>query len=145
MNQSEELFTSEMEEINRLFPDARIPPNCFTWMNVRVISYDSRRMVKIQIPVTEQMLNPMMVMQGGFISAAFDNAFGPLSYAAAKKPCSTLEMHTQYIRSIAAGEMLTVEAKVVSRGTHSLHIAGEAHNSQGKLIATSGCTMIIMR
>jgi uncharacterized protein (TIGR00369 family) len=145
MDNAEELFNSEMEQMKLSFPAAQVPPNCYQWMNVKVIQYDSRTMLSIQIPVTEEMLNPMRVMQGGFVTAAFDNAFGPLSYVAAKNPCTTLDMHTQYIRPIPVGEELTVTVRVVSRGPVSLHLSGEAFNRKGKLVATCSSNMIVMK
>jgi uncharacterized protein (TIGR00369 family) len=145
MPSSNELFDQEMQRMHELVPDAQIPPNCFTWMDVSVLSYESRTRLSIAVPVTEEMLNPMRVMQGGFITAAFDNAFGPLSYVAARNPCTTLDLHTQYIRPIAPGDVLTITAVVVSRGPVSMHLTGEAHNSKGKLVASCSANMIVMK
>jgi len=145
MNNSLDIFNSEMEQLSTLFPKAQVPPNCYQWMKVKELEYESRTMLKIEVVVTEEMLNPMRVMQGGFVTAAFDNAFGPLSYVAAKNPCSTLDMHTQYIRSIGLGETLTVTVRVVSRGPVSIHLSGEAYNSKGKLVATCSSNMIVMK
>ncbi|NUN69607.1 MAG: PaaI family thioesterase [Bacteroidetes bacterium] len=139
------LFAEEMRQMSEQFPNAQIQPNCYAWMKVREIHYESRTALTIAVPVTEEMLNPMRVMQGGFIAAAFDNAFGPLSYVAARNPCVTLDMHTQYIRPIPVGDTLTVAVRVVSRGPVSLHMTGEAHNAKGKLIATASTNMIVMR
>lgn len=139
------LFEQEMQQMHQQFPDAQIQPNCFKWMQVTPLEYESRTRLTISLPVTEEMLNPMRVMQGGFITAAFDNAFGPLSYVAARNPCTTLDLHTQYIRPIAVGDTLTVTARVISRGPVSLHLAGEAHNSKGKLVSTCTANMIVMK
>lgn len=145
MTTSIELFTNEMKQMHEQFPNAQIQPNCFRWMNADVIAYESRTSLTITVAVTEEMLNPVRVMQGGFITAAFDNAFGPLSYAAARVPCTTLDLHTQYIRSIAVGDTLSVSVRVVSRGPVSMHLSGEAHNSKGKLVATCTSNMIVMK
>ena len=145
MSNSEELFNTDMEQMKLMFPNAQVPPNCYQWMNVKVLQYDSRTLLSIELPVTEEMLNPMRVMQGGFVTAAFDNAFGPLSYVSARHPCTTLDMHTQYIRPIPVGEMLTVTVRVVSRGPVSLHLSGEAFNRKGKLVATCSSNMIVMK
>lgn len=145
MSNSEELFNTDMEQMKLMFPNAQVPPNCYQWMNVKVLQYDSRTLLSIELPVTEDMLNPMRVMQGGFVTAAFDNAFGPLSYVSARHPCTTLDMHTQYIRPIPVGEMLTVTVRVVSRGPVSLHLSGEAFNRKGKLVATCSSNMIVMK
>ncbi len=141
----EEVFNQEMEQMSLQFPGAKVPPNCFVWMNVRVLQYESRTMLSVEVPVSAEMLNPMGVMQGGFVTAAFDNAFGPLSYVAAKNPCTTLDMHTQYIRPIPLGEILTVKVHVVSRGPVSMHLSGEAYNRKGKLVATCSSNMIVMK
>lgn len=145
MSDSIELFHTEMQQMHEQFPNAQIQPNCYRWMNAAVVGYESRSRLTITVMVTEEMLNPVRVMQGGFITAAFDNAFGPLSYAAARNPCTTLDLHTQYIRPIAAGDTLTVSVHVVSRGPVSMHLSGEAHNSKGKLIATCTSNMIVMK
>ncbi len=145
MKSSIETFNAEMDMLSKQFPDAQFPPNCYTWMKVQVLEYESRTMLKIGVSVTEEMLNPMRVMQGGFITAAFDNTFGPLSYLAARNPCTTLDIHTQFIRPIVVGDMLTVSVRVVSRGPVSMHLSGEAHNSKGKLVATCGTNMIVMK
>ena len=145
MPSPQEEFDAEMKMLSGQFPQAQIPPMCYQWMQVNVVDYESRIMLKTEISVTEAMLNPMRVMQGGFIVAAFDNAFGPLSYAAARRPCTTLDMHTQYIRPIPAGEKLVVVVRVVSRGPVSLHLAGEAYNGKGKQIAACSTNMIVMK
>ena len=106
------------------------------------VDYDSRVMLKIAFPVREEYLNPVKAMQGGFITAAFDNVFGPLSYLAARTPCTTLDLHTNYIRSINAGDTLTVTAKIVSRGVSAMHLSAEAVNGKGKLIATCTSHMV---
>ena len=145
MEESEELFNAEMEQMKLAFPAAQVPPNCYQWMKVKVLQYESRSMLSIELPVTEEMLNPMRVMQGGFVTAAFDNAFGPLSYVAARNPCVTLDMHTQYLRPIPVGEMLTVTVRVMTRGPVSLHLTGEAYNRKGRLVATCSSNMIVMK
>lgn len=138
-----ELFAEEMQQMHTLHPEAQLQPNCYKWMNIREVSYESRTALTIALTVTEEMLNPMRVMQGGFITAAFDNAFGPLSYAAARKPCVTLDIHTQFIRPIAVGDTLTVSVRVVSRGPVTLHLTGEAHNGKGRLIASAISNMVV--
>lgn len=140
-----ETFISEMEELSKQFPNAQVPPKCYQWMNVKELDYVSRTMLKIEVQVTEEMLNPMRVMQGGFITAAFDNAFGPLSYVAAKHPCSSMDLHTNYIRPIPVGETLIIIARVISRSNSAMHLSGEAHNGKGRLIATCSSNMVVMK
>jgi uncharacterized protein (TIGR00369 family) len=145
MHPSIELFNAEMEACNVHFPNAQLPPNCFVLMNPDYLEYESRTMLKISFPVLKEYLNPMLGMQGGFIAAAFDNVFGPLSYLAARIPCTTLDLHTNYIRPILENDALVVTARVVSRGQSTMHLSAEAANTKGKLIATCTTQMMIMK
>ena len=138
-------FEAEMRLLKQQFPNAQVPPNCSLTMKAENREYESRTMLKIAFPVLKESLNPMMAMQGGFIAAAFDNTFGPLSYLAAKKLCITLDLHTNFIRSILPGDELIVTARVVSRGLTTMALSGEAVNKKGKLIATSTSQMMIMK
>ncbi|MFZ4620099.1 MAG: PaaI family thioesterase [Bacteroidota bacterium] len=145
MHPSIELFTAEMESCNAHFPKAQLPPNCSVLMEPEYLEYESRLSLKISFPVKKEYLNPMLGMQGGFIAAAFDNVFGPLSYLAARIPCTTLDLNTNYIRPIAEKDSLIVTARVVSRGQSTMHLAAEAVNGKGKLIATCSTHMMIMK
>ena len=124
---------------------ATFPPNCFVAMKAEFIEYESRRSLAVRFPVLEESLNPLRTMQGGFLVAAFDNVFGPLSYLAARCPCVTLTLSTQFIRSIEPGEQITIRARVISRGLQVLQMTGEAFNSKNKLCATASATASVTR
>ena len=135
----------EMDQLHAQFPTAQLPPNCVTMMQAEFVEYESRVMLKVSALVLEDFLNPMKTMQGGLIAAAFDNTFGPLSYVAARHPCITLDIHTNFIRPIMMGDALTVTARVVSRSGSTMHLSAEAHNSKGKLIATATSHMTMVK
>jgi acyl-coenzyme A thioesterase PaaI-like protein len=52
-------------------------PNCFRFMQGRVVEYLPQERLTVAFPVLDEYLNPAGSMQGGFITAAFDNVFGP--------------------------------------------------------------------
>lgn len=139
-------LAEELHEFKgRLKPDSPFPPPCFTTMRGEFIDYESRKSIKVSFPVTKESLNPQSKMQGGFIAAAFDNAFGPLSYLATRGPCTTLDIHTQFIRGIDEGDTLLITADVIARGPNSIHMSAVAVNSSDKLIATSSTNLLIAR
>jgi len=137
------------EEMNRLNEalggTAMLPPPCFTSMNAEFTAYESRSSLTVDFPVTTNMLNPVGAMQGGFITAAIDNTMGPLSYLALRSAASTLDIHTQFIRSVHAGERLTVTARVVSMGSMTLVMGAEVRNSRGKLVASATANALAIR
>ena len=145
MHPSIQILFSEMASCNKQFPTAQLPPNCFVLMKPEYLEYESRTMLKISFPVEKEYLNPMKVMQGGFITAAFDNVIGPLSYLAARNLCTSMDIHTNYIRSVAAGDTLTITARVISRSSTAMHLSAEAVNSKGRLVATCSANMIVMK
>ena len=89
-------------------------------------------------------LNPIGVMQGGVLAAAFDNTLGPLSYAAAQKAAVTLDMSQTYLRGVKKGDTLYCEAEVVTRGQRTLYMTASAFDQRGKLVATAQTQILIL-
>lgn len=146
MNTSLIVMEREMQElVHQNSLGAKFPPNCFVAMKAEFVDYESRRSLTVAFPVLEESLNPLRTMQGGFLVAAFDNVFGPLSYLAARYPCVTLTLNTQFIRPVEPGDRLTIKAAVISRGVQVLQMTGEAFNSKNKLVATATATATIAR
>ena len=146
MDTSPALFDEEMHELLRQAgTDASYPPNCFVWMKAEILHYESRSSLTVAFPIPQESLNPLHSMQGGFIVAAFDNVFGPLSYAAARSPCVTMNVSAQFIRPVVPGDRLTITATVVSRGNQVLYMTAEAFNSKNKLVATGSANAMIVK
>ncbi|HUI65494.1 MAG TPA: PaaI family thioesterase [Bacteroidota bacterium] len=145
-SESLKALQSELEQLKGvLSANVQFPPNCFLDMRGVFSSYESRSSLSVLFPVLRESLNPVGVMQGGYLCAAFDNAFGPLSYLAARHPCTTLDLHVQFIRSVQLDDILRVSARVVSRGMNTMLIAGEIESEGRKLIATASANVSIMR
>ncbi len=120
------------------------PPNCYRFMRGEYRAYESRTSLTVSFPVLPEYHNPVGAMQGGLITAAVDNTIGPLSYLAARAPCTTLDLHTQYLRSVAADDTITVTARVISRGSQTLTFSADVVNGKGKLIARASATMLVV-
>ncbi|HWP98029.1 MAG TPA: PaaI family thioesterase [Syntrophomonadaceae bacterium] len=118
-------------------------PPCFTSMEARLLEYDCKK-VQVALPVLESYLNPAGTMQGGFISAAFDNVFGPLCLLATGTPhTAALNLSTTYHRPLFQGDELVITATVQSHGKTAIHMIAEGYNQDGKLVATSSTSYII--
>ncbi len=140
------ILAAELEEFKKhAGANMPFPPECFTSMKGEFLEYHSRKSLKVSFPVLATSLNPQKKMQGGFLTAAFDNVFGPLSYLAARTPCITLDIHTQFFRGLEAGDTVTIDAEVKARGTNSIYMTAEAFNSAMKLVATSTTNLLIVR
>lgn len=120
--------------------------NCFNLMQPKVIEYIEEESLKIAFPVLEKYLNPRKSMQGGFITAAFDNAFGALfTCAIENKVGVTIDISTSYQRPIYLGDELIITAYLKLKGNTIIHMIAEAHNKEGKLIATANTNMMIVQ
>lgn len=122
-----------------------IPPKVFRDMHGEFIEYVRNKSLRASFPMLERYAGPIGMVQGGIITAAFDNVFGPLSYLVAKRPCATTSLYITFLRPVPAShEHLTVEARVEGRSRHVLFMKAEAFNKRGKLVATASTTLAIL-
>ena len=122
-----------------------LPPPSFLDMNAEILEYVKNKSITVIFPVSNNQTNPMGFMQGGYIAAAFDNAFGPLSYFVAKKPVTTINMNIQYIRGVASNQNVIVTASIEARGHSTMHMTGEMKTEKGKLLATASTNLLILK
>jgi len=133
----------DKEEILNIKPG--MAPNCFNFMQGQIIEFSGERLT-IAFPVLESYLNPGGSMQGGFITAAFDNVFGPLCQAATRtKATTTVDLYTNYHRPIFAGDELIVTASIIVKGKTKIHMTAEAYNRENKLIATASTNYMYLK
>lgn len=122
-----------------------LPPRCSVELGVTFLEYDKGKRLKASFPVPEKYSNPAGVLQGGFFGAYFDNVFGPLSYLAAGKPTTTLDLAVNFVRPAPPGKEITIECLVEGRGFQTLHMTGRARDTRGKLLATATTNLYILR
>lgn len=122
-----------------------LPPPAFVDMEAEILDYQKNKSIQVSFPVIKKQTNPMGVMQGGYIAAAFDNAFGPLSFLIAKKPTVTIDMNIQYIRSVATEQTVVVVAKLEAKGFTTMHMTAEMRTEYGKILATATTNLLILK
>lgn len=122
-----------------------IPPKSFQEMRASIVAIEGMHRLKIRFPYDERFANPIGSFQGGMLCTALDNTFGPLSYLAAKRPCVTTDLSTQFFRSFRADDKaIEIEAQVVSKSPAMLTMTAEVRNLRGKRIAISTSTCLIL-
>jgi uncharacterized protein (TIGR00369 family) len=126
------------EKFARLGVKLQMPPPSNLTLGTRYTDIDLGKMLTAEFKFDPKFGNPMQVFQGGFLCAAFDDVYGPLTYMACERPVVTIEMSTTYLRPFREkDEYITVRAEVVARSKSLLVLKAEAKNKNGKLIATS--------
>jgi uncharacterized protein (TIGR00369 family) len=122
------------------------PPPSFKELHGEFVEVENNRRLKVRFPFDARFANPLGTFQGGVLCATIDNAFGPLSYLALKRPSVTLDLMTQFIRSFSPKDQyIEVEAKVVSISSATLVMQAEVRNAKNKLIATATATFLILQ
>ncbi len=124
--------------------DLRLPPPSMTALGIRFEEYVPARSFKATVVASEDHVNGMGVMEGGFIAAMFDNLIAGLSFLTARGPTTSLELTTHFLRPVLAGARLTLTAEVRKAGRTALYLGAEAHNEDGKLVATAMSTVLVL-
>lgn len=115
-----------------------LPPQSNLTLATRYTGIELGTSLTAEIPYDRKFANPLGMFQGGFIGAAFDEVFGPLTYMAAQRPSVTIEMSTSYLRPfVAADEAIILKAEIVAKTRALLVLKAEARTKAGKLVATS--------
>ena len=119
--------------------------NCVELMKREFVEYVVGESLTCAYPVLKIYSNMRKSMQGGFISAAFDNTFGALVYFFTKKAeMASIDLYVNYHRPIFENDKLTVTAYLKSKGKTIIHLVGEAYNMENKLIATSNTNIMLL-
>ncbi len=122
----------------------KLPPNSAIELKSEFIEYIPKKSLTVNFPVQEKHTGPLGILQGGILTALFDDTFGPLSYATLGKPMVTINIQVDFIRSAKPGDTISVKAEIISRGKQVIFMKGEAFNQKGKLIATSTTSALIL-
>jgi len=127
-------------------PGLEVPPKCFVDMGAEFVDFEAGKRMRVRFPVYERYAGPTGYMQGGMLTAAFDNTYGPFSYLTAKKPCVTITIDTHFLRPVKAdgSQQVEVEVNLRARTRALLFIEGECYNSRNKVVAASTTTMAVV-
>ncbi len=91
-------------------------------------------------------LNPVGVVQGGFLAAMLDETLGPALVATLEPGwfAPTADLHVQFLRPAAPGRF-TGHGRIVRRGRDVGFMSGELHDGSGEVVATATATALIRR
>ena len=98
-----------------------------------------------RLDVGEQHANPNGVVHGAVLFALVDTAMGKATMSVLDDGlyCASVELSLRFIRPAVSGD-LVAEATVVKRGRSIVHLDGQVHDGDGRLIATSAGTFAVL-
>jgi len=134
-----------MKKIEKIKRAPRKPANCWDIMNPEIVGYVEGERLTCVYPVLEMYTNPRKSMQGGFISAAFDNTAGALLFAeTGSQAMASIDLNVNYQRPIFENDRLRCTAYLKSMGKTLAHIYAEAFDGQDRLIATATTNIMLL-
>jgi uncharacterized protein (TIGR00369 family) len=100
--------------------------------------------IEVAFRATEQFLNPVGVVQGGFLAAMLDDTLGPALVATLGPGefAPTTDLHVQFLRPARPGRLVG-RGRIVRRGGGVGFLAGELVDETGAVVATATATAVI--
>ena len=144
-NGASEIFERMFGWFDRSSAEVQIPPNSIQEFGGTFVSYENRKALVQTFPAQEKHANPLGNLQGGVISALIDDTMGPLSFAAARGPTTTINLAVNYLRGVRCPDTVRVEARVTGRGRTILYLDASVFDSRGRLVATGTSSVLILR
>jgi uncharacterized protein (TIGR00369 family) len=99
-----------------------------------------------RMKVDERFLNPVGVMQGGFLAAVLDSAMGASAVSAhrgSKVSAANTDMKVSFLRPVRVGDELTCTATVLKAGSVISFLEAKIENREGKLVATASSSYLV--
>lgn len=97
--------------------------------------------IEVAFQAADQFLNPVGVVQGGFLAAMLDDTLGPALVAtlAEDQFAPTLDLHVQFLRPARPGRLVG-RGRIVQRGKEVCFLAGELLGPDDKPVAVATAT-----
>jgi uncharacterized protein (TIGR00369 family) len=118
------------------------PPPAATLLGWELVAIDPEGgTIEVAFTASEQFLNPVGAIQGGFLAAMLDDTLGPALVATLGPGlfAPTTDLHVQFLRPARPGR-LTGRGRVVRRGREVAFLAGELLDDSGQVVATAMAT-----
>jgi uncharacterized protein (TIGR00369 family) len=122
------------------------PPPAAVTLGFKLLDIDpDRGTIRAQFEAKQEFLNPLGVVQGGFLAAMLDDTLGPALVCTLPPGqfAPTIELKVNFIRPAPLGTLIG-EGRVVARGGTIAFLAGELRTAQGELVATATATARIV-
>lgn len=123
------------------------PPPAAELLGFELVEVDpDQGTIEVSFTAREQFLNPVGLVQGGFLAAMLDDTLGPALVATLGPGefAPTTDLHVQFLRPVRPGRLVG-RGRIVRRGKDVGFLAGELVNEEGEIVATATATAQIRR
>jgi len=121
------------------------PPPAAVLLGWELLSVDpDAGTIEVAFTATERFLNPVGVVQGGFLAAMLDDTLGPALVATLGPGefAPTTDLHVQFLKPARVGRLVG-RGRIVRRGSGVGFLAGELVDESGAVVATATATAVV--
>jgi uncharacterized protein (TIGR00369 family) len=118
------------------------PPPSAVLLGWELVSVDpDAGTIEVAFTASDQFLNTVGVIQGGFLAAMLDDILGPALVATLGPGqfAPTIDLHVQFLRPARPGR-LTGRGRVIRRGKDVAFMTGELLDGSGQTVASASAT-----
>ena len=118
------------------------PPPAAVALGWELLSIDpDAGTIEVAFTASDRFLNPVGVVQGGFLAAMLDDTLGPALVATLGPGqfAPTTDLHVQFLRPARPGRLVG-RGRIVRRGKDIGFMSGELVDSSGAVVATATAT-----
>ncbi|MFZ4713525.1 MAG: PaaI family thioesterase [Bacteriovoracaceae bacterium] len=134
------------EQMGEMGKKLMLPPPSMLTLKHHYIGYTEGVSLTAEVPFNPDFVNPVGYFQGGFLAAAIDDVYGPLSYMSTGGPCVSLDFNIKFIRPFVSEQKLVIiEAVIISKTKSIITMEAKMKSPEGKILAISSMTSMILK
>lgn len=121
------------------------PPPAASTLGWELVAIDpDEGTIEVGFTADGRFVNPMGLVQGGFLAAMLDDTLGPALVATLERGqfAPTADLHVQFLAPAKPGRLVG-RGRVVKRGRDMAFLAGELSDATGMVVAVATATAVI--
>lgn len=121
------------------------PPPAATTLGWELVAIDpDEGTIEVAFIADSRFVNPIGVVQGGFLAAMLDDTLGPALVATLEHGqfAPTADLHVQFLAPVKPGRLVG-RGRVVKRGRDMAFLAGDLSDATGTVVAAATATAMI--
>lgn len=123
-----------LEQLKTFPGNLQLPPPTLAELQLEYLEIVPGEKMSAKVPFQKRFTNPVGLYQGGFLSAALDEVFGPLSYVSSGSACMTLSLNVTYLGAFKDDHCI-IEAFVLKKTKNFIFMRADVKSPNGDLIA----------
>lgn len=141
-----EALAQNKEQLKAQGVDAQLPPPSMLELQIEYLEATPGKKIRGKVPFQKRFTNPIRTYQGGILSAAMDDHFGPLSYITAERPCTTLSLNVTFLKAFTEKMgFCIVEAEVLQKTKSFIFMRATVTSPEGDILAHGESHVSILR